>query len=97
MRSYLDRTRDALQAWVERHEQVRWHRSQAGFLAWLELRGVGSNPAEVLHRKARVMVSPGTNFAPPGSVAGRGFVRFNHATSLPLLAEMIARVGSALD
>ncbi|KAA5827044.1 aminotransferase class I/II-fold pyridoxal phosphate-dependent enzyme [Saccharopolyspora hirsuta] len=97
VRSYLDRTRDALQAWVEQHEQVRWHRNEAGYLAWLDLRGLGPDPAEVLRQEARVLVNPGTNFAPPGSAAGRGFVRFNHATSLPLLAELLARIGSVLD
>ncbi|MGP4015077.1 MalY/PatB family protein [Saccharopolyspora sp. 5N708] len=97
VRSYLDRTRDRLRAWVDEHPQVRWHRGQAGYLAWLDIRELGPNPAEVLLREARVRVVPGTDFAPLGSAAGRGFVRFNHATSLPLLDEMLARLGSVLD
>lgn len=29
--------------------------------------------------------------------AGRGFIRLNHATSLPLLDELLARLGSVVD
>jgi cystathionine beta-lyase len=97
VRSYLDRTRDRLQAWVDEHSQVRWHRGEAGYLAWLDVRDLGPDPAELLLRKARVRVNAGTHYAPPGSTAGRGFVRFNHATSLPLLDELLARLGSVLD
>jgi cysteine-S-conjugate beta-lyase len=98
VRSYLDRTRDRLQDWVAERPQLRWHRSQAGYLAWLDVReaGLGADAAAVLLDKARVRVNPGTDFAPPESTAGRGFVRFNHATSLPLLDEMLARLGAVL-
>ncbi|MEV6229822.1 aminotransferase class I/II-fold pyridoxal phosphate-dependent enzyme [Saccharopolyspora shandongensis] len=97
VRSYLDRTRDRLQEWAGERSRVRVHRGQAGFLAWLDVRELGPEPAEVLLRDARVRVNAGTNYAPPGSTAGRGFVRLNHATSLPLLDELLARVGSVVD
>ncbi|WP_246869107.1 MalY/PatB family protein [Saccharopolyspora sp. ASAGF58] len=97
VRSYLDRTRDRLQAWADDRPQIRVHRGQAGFLAWLDFSVLGPEPADVLLREARVRVNAGTRCAPPGSTAGRGFIRVNHATSLPLLDELLARLGSVVD
>ncbi|GAA4858388.1 aminotransferase class I/II-fold pyridoxal phosphate-dependent enzyme [Saccharopolyspora rosea] len=98
VRAYLDRTRDRLRTWVADRPDVRWHPGQAGYLAWLDLRatGLGADPAGILLEKARVRVNPGTDFAPPDSAVGRGFVRFNHATSLPLLDEILTRLDRAL-
>ncbi|WP_010310383.1 MalY/PatB family protein [Saccharopolyspora spinosa] len=97
VRSYLDRTRRRLQVWADERSQVRLHCGQAGFLAWLDVRELGPDPADVLLHEARVRVNAGTRCAPPGSTAGRGFIRFNHATSLPLLDELLARLGSVVD
>jgi cysteine-S-conjugate beta-lyase len=66
-----------------------------GYLAWLEVRDLGPDPANLLLREA--LGKRRNELAPPGSAAGLGFVRFNHATSLPLLDERLARLGSVFD
>lgn len=99
VRTYLDRTREALSAWARARPGVRWHVGAAGYLAWLDLReaGLGPDPAEALLTEARVKVNPGADFAPGDSLVGAGFVRLNHATSLPLLAAVLDRIDVVLE
>lgn len=95
--AYLDSTRRVLRDWVDSRQDVRWHDTEAGYLAWLDLRAtaLGDDPAEVLLARARVRVSPGSGFA-PGTDLGAGFVRFNHATSIPILRQILSRLDAAL-
>lgn len=99
MRSYLDRNRELVRSWVDARPQLRWHTSEAGYLAWLDLRdsGLGADPADALLAHGRVRLSPGPRYAPGGSALGDGFVRLNHATSLPILRQVLDRVDRVLD
>lgn len=98
VRGYLDRTRDLVTDWVAGQPTVRWCRGGAGYLAWLDLRaaGLGDDPAVVLLDRGRVALSRGPTFASPGAGTGDGFARLNHATSLPILAEILARLSAVL-
>ncbi len=98
VRSYLDRTRAELAAWAHHHARVRTHPGEAGYLAWLDLRatGLGDDPAAVLLDRARVALNPGHTFTRPAA-EGRGCVRLNHGTSLPLLREVFDRIDSVLE
>lgn len=97
--SYLDRTRQAVREWVDGRADVRWHGGEAGYLAWLDLRatGLGDDPAAALLARGRVRLSSGPRYAPTGSTLGNGFVRLNHATSVPILRQVLTAVDSALD
>jgi cystathionine beta-lyase len=74
--------------------QLRWRRPQAGYLAWLDCRAVGSGdePFRRFLDRGRVAVEPGPKFGAPGS----GFVRLNVGTSAELLADGVARMAAAL-
>jgi cystathionine beta-lyase len=93
LRAHLDQTRAELAGWVRRTPGVRAHPGQAGYLAWLDLRGtpLGADPAAVLLRRGRLAVSPGRDFALPAE-QGRSWIRLNHGTSLPLLREALRRI-----
>ena len=97
VRAYLDRTRAELATWVHSRDSVRAHPGQAGYLAWLDLRGagLGDDPAAVLLDRARVAVSPGHAFALPAE-QGEGRIRLNHGTSLPLLRQVLHRIDAVL-
>ncbi|WP_331461755.1 MULTISPECIES: MalY/PatB family protein [unclassified Arthrobacter] len=62
----------------------------AGYLAWLDFRGVGwgEDPAAVALERARVALEPGHRFGPQGS----GFARLNFACSPEVLAEAVERL-----
>lgn len=98
VRSYLDRTRGEVAEWVARTPGVGVHPGQAGYLAWLDLRetGLGDDPAAVLLDRVRVAVNPGHAFALPAD-QGHGRIRLNHATMLPLLRTILARIDSAVN
>lgn len=94
---YLDRTRAELAAWARDRPRVRLHPDRAGFLAWLDLRAtaLGDDPAAVLLERGRVALNPGHAFTRPRE-DGYGRMRLNHATSLPLLREILARIDAVL-
>jgi cystathionine beta-lyase len=77
---------------------VNAHPGQAGYLAWLDLRGagLGDDPAQVLLEQGRLAVNPGHAFALPAE-QGHGRVRFNHGTSLPLLHEALRRIERTIE
>ena len=54
---------------------------------------LGDDPAEFFEDRARVALSHGPDFGPPG----RGFVRLNFATTLAVLDEVLERMVTALD
>ena len=98
VRGYLDRTREELANWVQGRPGVHAHPGQAGYLAWLDLRGagLGDDPAAVLLDRARVAVNPGHSFALPAE-QGDGRVRLIHGTSLPLLRQVLHRIDAVLE
>jgi cystathionine beta-lyase len=93
LRIHLDRTRVDLADWVGRTPGVLAHPGQAGYLAWLDLRGtgLGDDPAAALLDRGRLAVSSGHPFALPAE-QGNGRVRLNHGTSLVLLREALRRI-----
>jgi len=98
LRQHLDQTRAELAGWVQRSPAVRAHPGQAGYLAWLDLRGagLGDDPARLLLERGRLAVNPGHTFALPAE-QGHGRVRFNHGTSLPLLQEALRRIERTIE
>ena len=67
----------------------------ATYLAWLDCRdlGLGDDPARVWRERAGVALSSGPNY---GAEAGRGFARFNFATSPAIITEAVGRMASIL-
>ncbi len=74
---------------------VKLVRPEAGYLAWLDCRGLGlgDDPSEVFLQRGRVALSGGLAFG----AEGRGIARLNFGTSGDLLAEAVSRMRSALD
>lgn len=91
---YLDGNRRALTDLVAEHlPGVGYTQPEGTYLAWLDLTGTGvEDPAAFFRSNAGVAATSGTACGD----AGRGFLRFNFATARPILAEAIARMGSAL-
>jgi cysteine-S-conjugate beta-lyase len=98
LRQHLDQTRAELAGWVQRTPAVQAHPGQAGYLAWLDLRGagLGDDPARLLLERGRLAVNPGHTFALPAE-QGEGRVRLNHGTSLPLLHEALRRIERTIN
>jgi len=91
----LARNREFLEEFLgSRAEGVVMRRPQATYLAWLDLRalGTGADPAAWLLERAGVALSPGPTFGE----AGTGHARLNFATSMPVLRELLERVVAAL-
>ena len=67
---------------------------QASYLAWLDCRqlGLGDDPAEQLNSRARIALSPGPRYGPPGA----WHARLNFGTSPQLVDEMIDRIASVV-
>mgnify|MGYP001389224271 CR=1 FL=1 len=67
----------------------------ATYLAWLDCRGLelGDNPAAVFLERGRVALSAGPHY---GAHCGRGFARFNFATSPEIIAEAVSRMAASL-
>jgi cystathionine beta-lyase len=92
--TYLDGNRHALTTLVQEHlPGVRYHEPEGTYLAWLDLAGTGiEDPAHFFRRHADVAATSGSACG----AAGRGFLRLNFATSRPILAEALVRMGEAL-
>jgi cystathionine beta-lyase len=67
---------------------------ESTYLAWLDCRGLDLKPTpyEFFLERARVALSPGRAFGPPGA----GFARINFATSRGILTEALERMSKAL-
>jgi cystathionine beta-lyase len=92
---HLDRNRRLLPELLEEQlPQVRLVAPEAGYLAWLDCRGLelGDNPAAVFLERGRVALGEGPTFGEEG----KGFARLNFGTSTGLLEEAVARMASAL-
>jgi cystathionine beta-lyase len=74
---------------------VRYRTPEATYLAWLDCRdlGLGDDPAAVFRDRGRVALSSGPNYGPE---AGRGFARFNFATSPEVVEEAVRRMARSL-
>lgn len=79
----------------ERLPAVGYREPEAGYLAWLDLSGLGlgEDPSEELRRGGRVALSPGPRFG----AAGAGFARLNIGTSAELVAEAVSRMAEAVE
>ncbi len=85
-----DRLVDTLRSEVP---EIRCIAPEGTFLAWLDCTKLGLNTSayDFFHDKARIAFSPGENFDPTCAQ----FVRFNFATSMPILEKILDRmVGS---
>ncbi|WP_245966649.1 MalY/PatB family protein [Sphaerisporangium album] len=79
---------------AERLPEAGYQPPQATYLAWLDLRalGLGDDPADWLRRRGDVALYPGPKFGAPG----RGFARFNFATSPGRVADAVGRMAASL-
>ncbi len=94
--AYLDRNRRLLGELLALHlPQVDYSPPEATYLAWLDCRALelDDQPARFFFRQARVALSSGTDFGPPGD----GFARLNFATSSALLSEIVQRMAAAVE
>jgi cystathionine beta-lyase len=64
----------------------------AGYLAWIDLRGLGwgDDPARRILREAKVAL----HFGPHFGDEGRGFVRLNFACAEEVLVDAVRRIGA---
>jgi cysteine-S-conjugate beta-lyase len=89
--AHLTRMRDHLERRLAAElPAIRYTPPQAGYLAWLDCRELrlGRAPAEFFLERARVALSPGSEFGEPG----HGFVRLNFATSQDILDRILDRM-----
>lgn len=80
---------------TDRLPAVGYQVPEATYFAWLDCRqlDLGIDPADFFLRHARVATSPGLPFGAPGA----GFIRFNFATSRPILKQAITQMAAAVD
>ncbi len=73
--------------------EIRFHAPEATYLAWLDCRklGLSTSAFQFFLNKARIGFSAGETFDPDCAQ----FVRFNFATSMPILDEILDRIVSA--
>lgn len=93
--AHLLRARDRLVGRLQAElPEIRCHAPEGTFLAWLDCTKLGLNtPAfDFFHDKARVAFSAGETFDP----ACHQFVRFNFATSMPILDKLLDRMVAAV-
>ena len=91
----LERNRRLLTDLLAQHlPDVRYAPPAAGYLAWMDCRGLGlgDDPARVFLERGRVAFSPGPTFGEQG----RGFARLNLATTASLLEEGVLRMKRSL-
>lgn len=90
----LDENRRLLAALLAEHlPEARYRIPDAGYLAWVDLSGLGwgTNPARRILRRAKVAL----HFGPAFGAEGAGHVRVNFATSPEILTEAIERIARA--
>jgi cystathionine beta-lyase len=92
----LDENRQALASLIkDRLPAVRYTPPSAGFLGWLDFRGVGlaEEPAQRLLTVGKVALNPGLDFGSHYS----GFARLNFGTSPEILRQIVARVERGIN
>ena len=92
---YLAGNRDLLDSRIEAAAPgARSMRLDATYLAWVNFSGTGLQAGDVARRvseRARIFVSPGSQFGPGGET----WLRFNFATPRPILREALDRLDDA--
>jgi cystathionine beta-lyase len=95
VRAQLAENRDFVASFVrDRLPGVRHLPPEATYLAWLDCNDLGLEPNPFRHflDRARVALSEGPRFGPPG----RGFVRLNFATNPAVLTQILERMEKSL-
>jgi cystathionine beta-lyase len=93
--AYLRANRDFVADFVKRElPGVVHHAPEATYLAWLDCRALrlAPTPHEFFLKQAKVALSEGPNFGPPGE----GFVRLNFATSRAILERALTHMAKAV-
>jgi cystathionine beta-lyase len=94
---YLIASRDLFDRRIEAAAPgARSMRLDSTYLAWVDFSGTGLPPGEIAARvkdRARIFASPGAQFGP----GGEGWLRFNFATSRPVLEEALGRLDEAFS
>lgn len=97
VRQYLLCNRATIDDFVRSNlPDVSYRKPDATFLAWLDMRqlqGIAGDPAQYFLDRARVAVADGRTFGPGGA----GFVRFNFATSRPVLMQALERMRRSIE
>ena len=78
---------------AEQLPQIGYVPPDASFLAWLDCRSVGDDPAQVFLERGRVALSRGLDFGAQGA----GFARLNFGTDAERLEEAVSRMAAALS
>jgi cystathionine beta-lyase len=92
----LDENRRLLARLLAEHfPEARYRMPDAGYLAWIDLTGLGwgANPAKQILRQAKVAL----HFGPAFGAEGAGHVRVNFGTGPEILTEAIERIARAQD
>jgi cystathionine beta-lyase len=95
LRRRLRSNRDLLgELLAERVPAVGWTPPAAGYLAWLDFRGLGlgEDPAALILERGRVALSGGVPFGP----GGEGYCRLNFGTSPDLIEMAVDGIARAL-
>lgn len=90
----LDENRRLLADLLAEHlPEARYRIPDAGYLAWVDLTGLGwgANPAKQILRQAKVAL----RFGPAFGAEGAGHVRVNFGTSAEILTEAVERIARA--
>lgn len=93
--AYLERNRDALPGLLERHLPKAVYQPPEGtYLAWIDLSAydLGDDLTSFFVDRARASIIDGALCGE----AGRGFIRLNMGTPLPILEEIVERLGAAV-
>jgi cystathionine beta-lyase len=74
---------------------ITWTPPEATYLAWLDCTrlGLSEEARDFFLREAKVALAPGRDYDP----AATAFVRLNFGTGPELLADLVSRVGSAVE
>jgi cystathionine beta-lyase len=94
LRAYLDGNRRLFDAGVNAIPGVRSMPLEATYLAWVDFRGTGMEPAEIARRVevgARIAANHGESFGRGGT----GWMRFNLAAPRAQVAQAVARLQAA--
>jgi cysteine-S-conjugate beta-lyase len=90
----LASNRELLQERLASHlPQIGYVPPQASFLAWLDCRAIGDDPAKLFLERGRVALSRGLDFGAEGA----GFARLNFGTEPERLEEIVSRMAAALS
>jgi cystathionine beta-lyase len=92
---YLDANRQRLAAFLKAElPAIRFHAPEATYLGWLDCSALGlpGTAFDFFHDRAKIAFSPGQAFDPANEKA----VRFNFATSAPILDRILERMAEAV-